>query len=520
MTIYGSGMTFDSSGSAYLAWSATNKSTQNRGGIYVSRSSDGQGWTTPVNASHGGYTFYSTFPVAYAGPPVIEYLAGEVYVFWAGNRTVWLKHLDPFILHNDLDLYFAVSRDLGRSWIGDDRVDDYPWTGVTSQIAPSVSASRYGIHVIWLDRRLANGGYSVWSASHSLEALLITELVDSPTGEDYVELFSQTHGVRSLQGHRLTIGPFEVPLDSLVSIGPDEHITAGSCLNCDLQVPGLDLPEQGGVVSLYGPSGQLLDEVAYGQMGLVPDPIDYESVSRFWTGERYSDEWTRSLPTPKDYNNGGHFDFGNDLVMTEVHLDEVAPSNSFVELYYRGESSKDLIGFTLVGNVPAPLPSVLLDSNSRSFALTGQEAPTFFQSLNAEGDNLYLYTPSGDLVDAVGWSSPLPIGGSLLRLPKMEGGRLGFDNQSSQKNAWLSLPVATLPKIVLERDNARPVSQGDCARFPLTVKSQLDDWRTIDLFSLELTSGVHVDFLSSDGISPLVDTNANGFVDVGTLAPG
>jgi len=519
--IHGSGMTFDSMGSAYVAWSATNKSTDNRGGIFVSRSDDSQTWTAPVSASHGGYTFSSTFPQVEAGPPVLSFMAGEVYVFWSGNRTVWLKDLDHFAVGNDLDLYSAVSRDRGTTWIGDDRVDDYE--GLFAGIAltdPSVSTSRYGIHVIWKDWRLGNGVFSAWSASYTIEALLITEIADSPTDEDFIELFSQSHKARSLENHHIVIGDLDVALDALGYIEPDEHLIVGPCSICDLQIPSLDLPEHGGLISLLGPSGHLLDQIEYGRMGPVPDPIDSESVSRFWTGERYLNEWTRSPPTPQDFNVGGRFDPSIDVVMSEIHLDNETSARSFIELYYKGESSQDLTGFTVVGNEAMLLPPVILDQGNRRLAVTGQELPDFFQTLSPSGDNLYLYSESGNLVDAVGWSSPTPTNASLARLPKTEGGRQAFDDPSSRENGWLQLPKATLPQIELEWDSTKPAPPGECTLFPLTISSLREDWDTIDLSTSELEPGFYVDFLSSDGVSPLGDTDGNGLADIGTLAPG
>lgn len=522
VTIHGSGIAMDPGGSVYAAWSATNRSTQDRGGVFVSRSDDGQTWTAPVNATHGGYTFYATFPAGvYAGPPAIEYLAGEVYVFWSGNRSMWLRNLDPFELNNDLDLYFAISRDRGGTWIGDDRVDDLNGgPGLPPQIFPSVSRSRYGIHAVWLDSRLGGGLYAVYYAGHSIEGLLVTEIVDSPPTGEYVEIFSQSHEARPLAGHRLVVDGLEVPLDPLDQIGPDEHVLVGPCAACDLQVPSLDLPEQGGTVALLDASGRILDDVRYGQRGPVPDPIASESVARFWTGEKYVDEWTRSPPTPGAYNTAGRLDLTGDVVLAEVHLNRTEPIRSFIEVYYRGTGAHDMAGFTLAGNGIAPLPSIVLDSDNRGFAVTGQDEPTFFGALDPGADNLYLYNARGDLVDASGWSSPIPENGSLARLPKTASNRPGFDDASSLNGGWLRLPVATLPGIALESDRAGPVPSGGCAPVQLSVANRRAESHTVDFRTTELEPGVTVGFLASDGVTPLVDTNENGLVDVGSVGPG
>ncbi|NIW44132.1 MAG: hypothetical protein GWN14_04625, partial [candidate division Zixibacteria bacterium] len=86
----------------------------------------------------------------------------------------------------------------------------------------------------------------------------------------------------------------------------------------DVSPPGLDI--DGDVVGLYQ-NGILVEEIFYGTMGTVPDPLDDESVQRILTGSSYIDVWERNWTT------GPNFGFDNNVpksnLSTAVVLNEV-----------------------------------------------------------------------------------------------------------------------------------------------------------------------------------------------------
>src|SRR2546428_7493159 len=72
-----------------------------------------------------------------------------------------------------------------------------------------------------------------------------------------------------------------------------QHRVVGDPAWADLQFD-ISIPDEGGTISVFDGAGVLIDSIAYGQRGSVPDPIAGESVSRHWSGAKYTDDWART----------------------------------------------------------------------------------------------------------------------------------------------------------------------------------------------------------------------------------
>jgi Ca-activated chloride channel family protein len=235
-------------------------------------------------------------------------------------------------------------------------------------------------------------------------------------------------------------------------------------------------------------NGYLIDEVSYGLMGTVPDPLDGESVERYWDGttSSYSNVWERN------WTSGSNFGLQNDvppanltsaLILNEIMFNPNLPADGFVEVLLRF-GTLNISGYKLVGNTEYIIPDgTILTAADRFYYLmySAPLADAFFNALDPSGDNVYLYDNNGSLIDMAGWSSPHDQGKTMCRVPDGAGTRNGYDDTSSIAAGWV---FNCAPTIQMVKVSLRPPSRskeygnlGGIIYFNLTItnKQSVDD---------------------------------------------
>ncbi|UCF07267.1 MAG: VWA domain-containing protein, partial [Thermoplasmata archaeon] len=264
---------------------------------------------------------------------------------------------------------------------------------------------------------------------------------------------------------------------------------------------GLDA--EGDTISLYQ-HGTIVEEISYGLKGVVPDPLPDESVERVMYLGNYTDAWSRNFTT------GPNFGSQNDVpptypdssvVLNEVIFNPVASADGFVELYLK-YVSQNISGFRIVGNTEYIIPEgSLLTPDDPFFYLTYLNRPTFFDSLDPSGDNLYLYDNNGRFLDMAGWSSSHIQGKTMCRVPNGYGTRDGYDDASSTAAGWVfgCSPTIQLVK-VSTKGPVRYGTFGEDLYFNLTItnKQEVDDTVVI---SSSTQNGYGVVILDETGTS-------------------
>jgi len=293
-------------------------------------------------------------------------------------------------------------------------------------------------------------------------------------------------------------------------------------------ITGGQLNPEGDIIYLYNETGYLIDQVAYGQQGLAPDPIMFESSSKVWNskGQYYSDEWTRD-PSPT-FGDGfaPWFDELNDvlsidqepqLILNEIFFNPTSMDDRFVELYYLGSGSLDITNYKIVCDSEYSIGPVILDANNRYFTLNYSMAPSFFSVMTNSGDNVYLYNSTGRQLDMAGWSSAHTQDMSMTRLPEGNGTYDGYDDNSSQAAGWKFDQTPTIPLMVISPDQAKFGDLGEDVIYNLTV---YNNQSTSDYAEIKASPGWQVALLDASGSIPLADTNGNGNPDTGLINSG
>jgi len=283
---------------------------------------------------------------------------------------------------------------------------------------------------------------------------------------------------------------------------------------------GLD-PE-GDTISLYQ-NGELIEEISYGQKGLVPDPLKDESVQRYWDGSAYTNEWERnwtSGPTFGGENDVPPANFSSLVVLNEIMFNPSVSENGFVELYLKSDTPIDISGYKIVGDSEYIIPDgTELTSDYRFFYLTQPTGTTFFAALNSLGDNVYLYDANGSLLDMVGWSSPHTQNLTMTRMPEGNGTYDGFNDLSSEAAGWKFNQPPTLAILEIGPDQSKYSEPGEHVFYNLTVTNKQFVADYIDITNSTADLGWQVTFFDSSGVNLLTDTNGNGIPDIGLLGP-
>ncbi len=481
---------------------------------YSNSNDDGLTWSTPVRVDDYLSSSSYTAPAIVSGPR-------GLYVAWSDNRA------------GDQDIFSSYSEDGGITWgdgilnNNDIRVDDTdenvdPSDDSSSQFYPSIATGTFGVFISWDDFR--SGIFNeVYFSSYDMGQILMTELRDAPNNAELVEIYNFGFKPVDLNGYVLQVDDTQLySLTALGTIPSLEYRTLGDDPSADLVIP-LDLDDQGSRLFLFDPvSMTFIDEVGYGQMGTAPDPLWGESVSRRRVGDGYTDEWVREEVPTFGADNSVPGVVGNpEVVLNEVLFYPNAPDEAFVETYYRGAGSVDLMGYSIVCNQDYLVGGIVLTEANPYYVLRYPMNSGFFDSLSSMADNVYLYDSTGQLLDMAGWSSPHTQGFSMTRVPNGNGTSNGYDDLSSANAGWKFDMAPTLPLVVLGPDYETHGEVGERLLLNLTVtnKQLVSDY--IDITLTSTPNNWTIEILQDNGIFPLLDSpgDGDGIPDSGLLSP-
>jgi len=451
--------------------------------------------------------------------PRIASTHGTIYISWSDDRN------------GDHDIFLAQSVDGGLHWGNgniqpvDVRVDDTDNNGIgaddeTGQARPDIIVSGVGVAVIWHDTRVSDE-YDIYFARYELSTLQITEVSDSPDGSEWIEIYNFGGKPLSAAPYSLSVtGNPEVDLDPLGTIGPHEYQVIGDAPGADLYV-NWDIPDEGVDIRLKK-LGLTEEFFPFGQRGPHPDPLEGESTARYWSGERYSQDWTREIsPTPRAENSVPAIEHDPEVVLNEVLFNPLNPSDAFVEIHYPGWGILSLVGFKVVCDSESTLTTVTLSPSNREAILRFPSDPSFFSDMTATGDNVYLYDSGGRLLDMVGWSSPHTQGLSVARVPDGRGDYDGYSDPTSELAGWVFDMIPTLWFVKIGPDQAKSGEAGEQVRYDLTVTNKDLSSHYFNINYSSQPGGWGVELFESNGVTLLSDSAGDGdaIPDVGLLSP-
>ncbi|UCE36066.1 MAG: VWA domain-containing protein [Thermoplasmata archaeon] len=378
---------------------------------------------------------------------------------------------------------------------------------------------------------------SVW-ASSAMPELIITEIVDSG-GIEYMEVYNEGRVTADINDYGITLDRGGSWLSSGTWSTPS--ISRGGYAYYEITVGG-DLDDQGETICIVNtsiPEMLINNEVSYGQKGTVPDPIPGESVARYWDNNNYKDEWARDItPTVGSENDGpGEVDFQY-VVLNEV-LFNPGLQEPFIELRYVGYPGNDpgmdingwklVVGdsvFTLPPSAPYNTISTQLDLQSPIYVINVSMFSGLFGSVNINGDNIYLYTDSGLLVDEVGWSNSHIPDTSMARVPDGFGvekngkrhGVMGYDDSSSIAAGWQFNQIPSMSVVSIESDQVGKGDLGETVVYELYITNHQNIADYIDLLLSLPGDGWVVELYEDDNATLLADNDGDGFIDTGELS--
>ena len=489
------------SGGVIVAWAFREQDNDWR--VEFSRSDDsGASWTDPVRVDHGGPH------VTAQDAPRISVGAGNIYIVWSCERQ------------SDFGVYFTYSSDGGRSWNGggelslDAIVDDTLGNGDpndddTRQQYPAIAAYGHEVYVVWQDKRsIAN--WHVYFAKTLISSLQITEIRDSPDGQEVIEIYNYGSADFDLTNVQIRVdGVGEIDLSPLGILPAGTHRTVGDGPSADLTID-ITLGDEGGFLILHR-AVSYFDFVGYGQRGITPDPIAGESVARYWAGMRYDFDWVRD-PTPTFGSNNDAPNVERDprLVLNEVLFNPLIASDAFIEVMLIEGKQIDTNGYVIACDSVHVLPSINLTEENPTYAVMRSASPTLFSSLTSSGDNVYLYDSSGRLVDMVGWSTPHTPGLSMARVPEGNGTYDGYDDGTSSQAGW-DFDVIPTPSVVsIGPDQWKNGNPDEQVSYELVVSNRGGGADYIDITYHSEPNGWSVELFHADGMTPLTDSLADG----------
>jgi len=215
------------------------------------------------------------------------------------------------------------------------------------------------------------------------------------------------------------------------------------------QVTGTPIPTEGGTIGLYqdlgGGNVELIDEVAFGQEGVAPDPLDGESTARYWDSSiaGYNDDWTREeLPTWGAQNDVPPINKAPFIILNEVMFNPSStPDGRYVVIINKEPGwIVNVQNYILVCNDVLQIPwNINLGFGDRLIIRYNDDPAqnNFFISMNPSGDNVYLYDPNGRLLDMVGWNTAHNQGMNVRRIPDGNGTYQGFNDSTSEAVGWV-----------------------------------------------------------------------------------
>jgi hypothetical protein len=275
---------------------------------------------------------------------------------------------------------------------------------------------------------------------------------------------------------------------------------------------------EGDTIGLYKSSGTRLDEIAFGQKGIVPDPIDhasYGSISRVKIND-----WVHSLEGMtfgQQNSNNNSITREPEVVINEVMFNPVTPENGFIELMYIGSSSIDLNGFSIVtDSIMYIAGSYVLNPDDPYYIVFRNEAPWLFDigRLSKSADNVYLYDNDGSLLDMVGWDSAHQLDKTVKRVPDGLGSYQGYSDLTSIAASWVFDSDPTIPFLQISPVNLYEVGgPGDEIWHSLTITNKMDSQELIDVHSQSLPNWL-VEIYEGDMQTKLTDSDSDGAPDI------
>ncbi len=288
-------------------------------------------------------------------------------------------------------------------------------------------------------------------------------------------------------------------------------------------VTGGTMGPEGDTIGLYQDVGGnivLMDDVAYGQEGIAPDPLAGESVGRHCALE-YTNYWVRNAssgPTWGYQNDVGDVHPFSPVVLNEVMFNPNAADYYFVELYNKGSTDMDISGYRIVCDREYIIESAtILGSDNSHYYLFYNMDSEFFDNatngINSTGDNVYLYDTNGILLDMVGWSSQHTVNKSVSRVPDGNGTSQGHHDNSSKAAGWRFDQLPSFSLIEINPDMMRHSHQGNTVVYNLTIKNKHDNDDLVDVSNISGPWAWEVITLNESG-APLNDSNGNGIPDI------
>jgi uncharacterized protein YegL len=376
---------------------------------------------------------------------------------------------------------------------------------------------------------------AVW-ASPAMPELIITEIVDSG-GTEYIEVYNKGPITAYLSDYGITLDNGV----SCVSLGTwnKGSVPSGGYAYYSIS-PGLnELDDQGESIYLVNRTmaeGLITSKASYGQKGTVPDPLSGESVARYREGGEYKDEWARDTsPTIGSQNDGtGEVDFKY-VVLNEV-LYNPGIREAFVELRYVGypgnDPDVDVSGWILVvGNSVFTIPATPYDPTlnllNPFYVINVSMFQGLFDTVDVNGDNIYLYDSNGWFVDEVGWSLPHTQDTSMSRVPDGYGVKLGFkmhglmgyDDPSSIAAGWQFLRIPSMSIVGIEQDQTSVGDAGWTIVYDLSIINHQDVADYIDIFFTTPKKGWIVELYEANNVTLLTDNEGDGIIDTDLLNP-
>ncbi|UCE37778.1 MAG: VWA domain-containing protein [Thermoplasmata archaeon] len=370
---------------------------------------------------------------------------------------------------------------------------------------------------------------AVWSTPPRAD-LIITEIVDSG-GDEYIEVFNRGKLPAYLLDYGITLDRGSSYLNSgdwatpMVMPGGYTYYSIPSGMD--------ELNDQGETIYIVNTSTTqelITDQLSYGQNGWVPDPIPGESVARYWDGGGYADIWARDpFSTIGSQNDAPGEVSPKYVVLNEVLYNPTYPSDGFIELIYVGEEGDpnvDVLNWLLVvGDSVIPIPSgtysTILNPSNPFYIIDAVMIPGLFGSIDVNGDNIYLYTDSGEFVDEVGWNLPHIPDTSMSRVPDGFGislngkpfGLMGYDDLSSIAAGWVFERLPTIPYILVGPDSEGRNFPGEYANINLTVENRQFVGDLIEIFNFT-ENGFFVEIYDATNTIKLSDSDGDGTPDL------
>lgn len=344
--------------------------------------------------------------------------------------------------------------------------------------APGYTLGRTGLDLAWRLTEPTAGGPNATAAVGTADNLAVNEFLANalPGGDDWIEIYNRdTTRPVSLDGLWFAATNAIVPAAAHVFVAPHGYVL----LHADEQ-PGpnhlnFKLPAAAGFVALLDPVGRTLDSLAY------TNAVEGVSIGRIPDGAASLAAFTYS-PSPGAANYLLAYDGIriNEVLVRNVSVlaDARGQHPGWIELHNPTASSLSLDGLSLSFNQPHPgewpfpaglnLPAaafllIWCDAN-RSPSTHPEPELNAGQELPPQGGGIYLFNPTGQLVDRVEFG---------FQLPDLSIGR--------SANSWTLLSTPT-PRAV----NADPALRGDNLNVRFNEWMAADsssDW--IELYNLE-----------------------------------